>query len=192
MERYENFNLQNYTDMVTENLILTNPDNMELKIKLQELTGNLQNPYIDLYHWSKGEIFDLQAVMFSVKTRNDCEKQIRELEKKKQSTQRDLQDVSAGNKTVSTLFKSSSDASEMANKIESLEKEIESMQKLTDLLTIFVSDNVLTKFKREKLGLYNRILSSYQVMEIANAHAVSGFWAKVLAIDKVKAAAGGP
>ena len=70
MERYENFNLQNYTDMVTENLILTNPDNMELKIKLQELTGNLQNPYIDLYHWSKGEIFDLQAVMFSVKTRN--------------------------------------------------------------------------------------------------------------------------
>ena len=66
------------------------------------------------------------------------------------------------------------------------------MQKLTDLLTIFVSDNVLTKFKREKLGLYNRILSSYQVMEIANAHAVSGFWAKVLAIDKVKAAAGGP
>ena len=192
MERYENFNLQNYTDYVPENLILTNPDNMELKIKLQELTGNLQNPYIDLYHWSKGEIFDLQAVMFSVKTRNDCEKQIRELEKKKQSTQRDLQDVSAGNKTVSTLFKSSSDASEMANKIESLEKEIESMQKLTDLLTIFVSDNVLTKFKREKLGLYNRILSSYQVMEIANAHAVSGFWAKVLAIDKVKAAAGGP
>lgn len=41
MERYENFNLQNYTDMVTENLIITNPDNMELKIKLQELTGNL-------------------------------------------------------------------------------------------------------------------------------------------------------
>ena len=93
---------------------------------------------------------------------------------------------------MSTLFKSSSDASEMANKIESLEKEIESMQKLTDLLTIFVSDSVLTKFKREKLGLYNRILSSYQVMEISNAHAVSGFWAKVLAIDKVKAAAGGP
>jgi len=28
----------------------------------------------------------------------------------------------------------------MANKIDSLEKEIESMQKLTDLLTIFVSE----------------------------------------------------
>ena len=53
----------------------------------------------------------------------------------------------------------------------------ERMQKLTDILTIFVCDNVLVKFKREKLGLYNRILSSYQVIEISNAHAVSGFWA---------------
>jgi len=34
MERYENFNLQNYTDMVAGDLVLTNPDNMELKIKL--------------------------------------------------------------------------------------------------------------------------------------------------------------
>jgi len=34
MERYENFNLTNYTDMVAENLILTNSENMELKIKL--------------------------------------------------------------------------------------------------------------------------------------------------------------
>jgi len=59
---------------------------------------------------------------------------------------------------------------------------------LTDLLTIFVSEQILGKFKREKLGLYSRILSSYQVMEISNAHAVSGFWAKLLTIDKVKAA----
>ena len=161
---------------------------MELNIKLQELTSNMQNPYIDLYHWSKGEIFDLQAILSSVRQRTECEKAVRELEKKKQSTQKDLQDVSAGNKTVTTLFKSSSDTGEMANKIESYEREIEAMQKLTDLLTIFVCDNVLVKFKREKLGLYNRILSSYQVIEISNAHAVSGFWAKVLTIEKVKAA----
>lgn len=51
-----------------------------------------------------------------------------------------------------------------------------------------MSEQILGKFKREKLGLYSRILSSYQVMEISNAHAVSGFWAKVLTIDKVKAA----
>jgi len=59
MERYENFNLQNYSEMQADKLVITNPDNMELKVKLQELSGNLQNPYIDLFHWSKGEIFDL-------------------------------------------------------------------------------------------------------------------------------------
>lgn len=127
MQRYEDLNLQTYSEMQAGELLLTNPDNMELNIKLQELTSNLQNPYIDLYHWSKGEIFDLQAVMSSVKQRSECEKAVRELEKKKQSTQKDLQDVSAGNKTVTTLFKSASDTGDMANKIESYEREIEAM-----------------------------------------------------------------
>lgn len=115
MERYENFNLQNYSEMQADKLVITNPDNMELKVKLQELSGNLQNPYIDLFHWSKGEIFDLQAVMFAVKCRNDCAKKIVDLEKQKASTQRDMQDVSSGNKTVTTLFKSQDDVGKMAN-----------------------------------------------------------------------------
>ena len=83
MQRYEDLNLQTYTEMQAGELILTNPDNMELNIKLQELTSNMQNPYIDLYHWAKGEIFDLQAVMSSVRQRTECEKAVRELERKK-------------------------------------------------------------------------------------------------------------
>jgi hypothetical protein len=34
MQRYEDMNLQTYTEMQTSELILTNPDNMELNIKL--------------------------------------------------------------------------------------------------------------------------------------------------------------
>ena len=49
----------------------------------------------------------------------------------------------------------------MANKIENLEREIESMQKLSDLLTIFVCEKVLNGFRKEKLSLYNRIISSF-------------------------------
>jgi hypothetical protein len=76
----------------------------------------------------------------------------------------------------------------MANKVDNLEREIIAMQQLTDLLTIFVTEHILAKFKREKLGLYNRIISSFQVMEISNAHATAGFWSKVLQIEKIKAA----
>jgi len=86
MQRYEDLNLQTYTEMQANELILTNADNLELNIKLQELTSNMQNPYIDLYHWAKGEVFDLHAIMASVKIRADCERAVRDLEKKKSST----------------------------------------------------------------------------------------------------------
>jgi hypothetical protein len=48
---------------------------------------------------------------------------------------------------------------------------------------------VLPTFKSEKLGLYNRILTQIQVVEITNAHQIAAFWNKCLAIPQVKAAA---
>jgi hypothetical protein len=63
------------------------------------------------------------------------------------------------------------------------------MQKLTDLLTIYICERVFISFKRDKISLYNRILSQIQVVEITNAHALATFWSKVLAIPRVKAAA---
>lgn len=74
-----------------------------------EIAGTLQNPYIDIYHWAKGEIFDLTALRNAVNERLKCEKSVRELEQKKRDTQQDLQDVAAGKKTLTTLFKDKSD-----------------------------------------------------------------------------------
>jgi len=182
-------NLQHYTDMNAAELILTNPDNAEVQTGMNEVAGKLQNPYIDIYHWAKGEIFDLQAIGNAVKERNKCEAAVKDLEKKKRDTQQDLQDVSAGKKTISTLFKDKSDSANLANKVEGLDREIEAMQKLTDLLTIYLCDKVLISFRKEKLSLYNRILSQIQVVEICNAHALASFWSKVLTIPKVKQAA---
>lgn len=169
-QRYEDMNLQHYTDMNTAELLLTNPDNAMVFQNLNEVANSLQNPYIDIYHWAKGEIFDQEAVNNSVKERNRCEQKIRELEKTKRETQQDLQDVQDGRKTLTTLFKDKSDTGNLANKIESLEREIEAMQKLTDLLTIYLCERVIPSYKKEKLGLYNRILTQIQVIEISNAH----------------------
>jgi hypothetical protein len=87
-------NLQHYTDMNTVELIMTNPDNIEVFANMGEIAGNLQNPYIDIYHWAKGEIFDLTALKLAVNERIKCEKSVRELEEKKRDTQQDLTDVS--------------------------------------------------------------------------------------------------
>ena len=89
-QRYEDMNLQHYTDMNTAELLLTNPDNAMVFQNLNEVANSLQNPYIDIYHWAKGEIFDQEAVNNSVKERNRCEQKIRELEKTKRETQQDL------------------------------------------------------------------------------------------------------
>lgn len=97
--------------------------------------------------------------------------------------------MSEGRKTITTLFKDKSDSGALANKVETLEREIEAMQKLTDLLTIYLCEKVLPTFKSEKLGLYNRILTQIQVVEITNAHQIAAFWNKCLAIPQVKAAA---
>lgn len=85
--RYEDMNLQHYTDMNSAELVLTNPDNADVYNSLNEVAGKLQNPYIDIYHWAKGEIFDLRAIVNAVNERNRCESSVRELEKKKRETE---------------------------------------------------------------------------------------------------------
>ena len=111
----------------------------------------LRNPYIDLYHWVKGELYDLEAVRVSVQVRADVLANTRKLEEKKASTQKDLESVSQGKTTVTTLFKNSSDAGSMANKIESTDREIMANQLLSDLLTIYIGDKVIPAFKKEKM-----------------------------------------
>ena len=150
--------------------------------------GALKNPYIDLYHWVKGELYDLEAVRDAIKVRAETIENTRKLEAKKSSTQKDLESVSTGKTTVSTLFKNSSDASSMANKIESTDREILASQMLGDLLTIYIGDKVIPAFKKEKLQLYHRILKQFTVIEISNSHQLAGFWSNVLSNPKVSAA----
>jgi hypothetical protein len=47
----------------------------------------------------------------------------------------------------------------MADKVTNLDREIEAMQKLTDLLSCYLCETILPKFRREKMSLYSRVLS---------------------------------
>jgi hypothetical protein len=168
--RYEDLNLTHYTDMNTRELVFNNPENKALQESMVTTGTALKNPYIDLYHWVKGELYDLEALKDAIRVRADTMDNLRKLEAKKSSTQKDLEDVSAGKTTVTTLFKNSADANEMANKIESTDREILSTRLLVDLLNIYLGDKVIPVFKKEKLGLYHRILKQFTVIEINNSH----------------------
>jgi hypothetical protein len=77
----------------------------------------------------------------------------------------------------------------MANQIETTEREIMGSTLLGDLLTIYIGDKVLTTFKKEKMGLYHRILQQFTVIEVSNSHALSSFWSNVLQNEKVTSSA---
>ena len=65
---------------------------------------NLRNPFTDLYHWVKGESYDLEAYINALKVRDTVAKQVEELKKKNVNTQKDIQNLNSGKKTMTTLF----------------------------------------------------------------------------------------
>lgn len=38
---------------------------------MTKLTEGLKNPYFNLYHWCKGETFDIEAISAALKKRDD-------------------------------------------------------------------------------------------------------------------------
>lgn len=74
----------------------------------------------------------------------------------------------------------------MANMVETVEREIEVNQTLLDLLTIYLGETELPKFRREKLALYDRVLQQFHVIEINNSHQLASFWSTVLQSPTIK------
>ena len=77
-----------------------------------------------MYHWAKGELYDIEAVQIALNTRDNVNKQVKANEKKKQSTMDDIDNVQMGKKTMTTLFKNEGDTDKMLEKIDRTEKEI--------------------------------------------------------------------
>lgn len=146
----------------------------------------MRNPYIELYHWVKGELYDIEAMRTAVNSRNVVMEKLRSFEGKKRDTQKDIESVQAGKKTATTMFKNASDVGTMANQVESHDREIEAHTKLMDLLTVYIGEKVIVGFKKEKLGLYHRILQQFTVIEIQNSHVLAGFWSKTLQNESIK------
>lgn len=173
--------------MDSTQLIFQNPNNEELRNALLVTGQSLRNPYIELYHWVKGELYDIEAMRTAINARNQVMERLRKFEGNKRDTQKDIENVQAGKKTATTLFKNADDVGNMANKIDNHDREIVAHNALLDLLTVYVSEKVIMGFKKEKLGLYHRILQQFTVIEIQNSHVLAGFWSKVLQDEKIKA-----
>ena len=73
-----------------------------------------------MFHWVKGEIFDIEAINNSLSVKDKIQEKIGKTVKKKQNTQENLDNLTTGRKTVKTLFKTQDDTGKMVSKIESV------------------------------------------------------------------------
>ena len=103
----------------------------------------MKNSFVDLYHWIKGELYDLESFKSSLDCHKDAVNAHLDLAKKLQSAKSDIENVTAGKKTMSTMFKNKDDVGNMQDRVERYERELESQGKLADLLAIYVGRTAL-------------------------------------------------
>lgn len=105
VDKYEELNMNTYIEGNLDKVVFSDPKNKETKDQMDHMVENLKNPFDEMYHWCKGEIYDLQALMSAVTIRDNIEKDQKRMEGKKKNTQNDLDNVTTGKKTIRTLLK---------------------------------------------------------------------------------------
>ena len=110
LDKYEELNLANYVEGDETKMVFGNTQNKDtnsetIKESVATMCDSLKNPYFNMYHWCKGELYDIEAVFSALELKDKIQSKIGKTEKKKRSTQENLDNVTTGRKTVKTLFK---------------------------------------------------------------------------------------
>lgn len=125
LDRYEELNLATYVENQETKMVFRNASHQDthadtIKENVTNMCENLKNPYFNLYHWCKGELYDIEAVNSSLTMKDKICEKIGKTEKKKRSTQGELDNITTGRKTLKTVFKNSGDTGNMVSKIETV------------------------------------------------------------------------
>ena len=140
-----------------------------------------------LYHWAKGERADMKSFSHAIDLRNASAKATKTLASKNKNTQKDIETLNAGGKSMTTLLKKKEDVGKLENKISTREVEIEYQGKLAELLTVYLGGECLREFKKNKLDVYRKMITHLHATEIGNSHKKATFFNSLLNEENVKA-----
>jgi hypothetical protein len=151
---------------------------------MEETIDQLQNPFTDIYIWIKGELLDMQGLDASLVGRDLVIKTQGNMENKRISNLKKIDEMKAGKKSLGGMFKSADKKEkELANletDTKNLEAEIEDFKQLVSFLTAYMHDVAIQKFKKTKLLTYSQMFNNFAVKEISNSHSVATFWHNIL------------
>ena len=144
------------------------------------MTYTLANTFRDFYHWIKGELGDVMAMLEAIASKDRMIQNRNKLESKKKSSQNELDDLSAGKKTLKNLFKS---ATSKQNKILTLgqniikyDEDIEYLEKIIRMLEVNLAENIIPKFETKQINSYYKFISFISKNEVNNCAALTKFW----------------
>lgn len=134
--------------------------------------------------WTKGEIYDLNAMQETIYSRNELVDQLSKLEQKKQNFEGDVLKLSTGRKTIKNIFKSATamqlQAQNLKNNIEVIDRDINLYKKILNIIHIYLSEFAIPQFKEDKLKNYYKILAVMSGVKISESHLDVTFWTNVL------------
>ena len=93
LDKYEDLNMNCYTENSADKMVLNNPDQKQLKDQMEHMVDNQKNPFDEMYHWCKGEIYDIKTIVATITQKDSFEKLLKKTETKKTNTQADLENV---------------------------------------------------------------------------------------------------
>ena len=70
LSEYEDQNAMQYSELDVNKHVFNNPNNAQLKESLTQVPTEQRNPFTDLYHWAKGEVYDINALKTAIDIRN--------------------------------------------------------------------------------------------------------------------------
>lgn len=182
--KYEDNNLEYYTESDMGKRHMTHPDRNDFKEQAESAFKQCKNPFRDAYYWIKGELLDIKGMNEALQGREQVVKMLSATESKKRNDQQELEKLNLGKKTLKSIFKSkSSKENDMLNlqaSIEVANKDIEDYKKLINFLTIYHGQVAIQKFKKEKASQYFKILSSVGVKEITSSHSLANLWYAII------------
>jgi hypothetical protein len=109
-DKYEDLNMNQYTEGKQDLLVFNNPESTRMKEQMDHMIDNQKNSFDHMYHWCKGEIYDIKAIVSAISFKENFEKSLKKTEAKKSNTQADLENVNQGKKTLRTILKNEKDA----------------------------------------------------------------------------------
>ena len=86
--------------------MLSNPDRVVFKERLEKSVENSKNPFKDAYLWAKGEFLDIKSMHDCLHSRESILKAQIAAEERKKNSQKELDKMTQGKTTLKSVFKS--------------------------------------------------------------------------------------